>query len=192
MPQEPDRVRRAASKATGISAATGPDAEPLNLATDSAPQVIERLLSFLGMADPLGVGAGSQQAAALPPVAPSELRYAELLKKLGGRNKIPSTGWKPLHELVGEVFAPAEKSSQLPKRVRLASYNVENNNVITHAIEPPYTRMDATIDDFTKLVRDGALVPDGPPTEGKTVPQLWKLLEKALSRGTSVARRVKK
>lgn len=148
----PNRIAKAASKATSISAGSGPSAEPLNLATAGIPE----LLHALGLDDLLGIGEGSLQSA-------------------GG----PVTGTKPLAEMLGDVFTPKNPKSDVPRRVRLTSIDPEKDKVVTHALDKHYTQMDATPRDMAGLIREGELIPEGPAL--LDVPALYAKLRRVMA-----------
>lgn len=134
----------------------GPDAEPLNLATDSLPQVVVRLLKVLGLDQPLGIEGGSSLASS-------------------------PTGTKPLTEMLGEIFTPKTSTGSMPKRIRVSSLDPAENLARTFggkATGPLDIPMDSSMDDLARLIKSGELIPEGPAE--KTIPQLLAQLKRVL------------
>lgn len=119
-------------------------------------------------------GEGPGELSGVMPLGPSDLRFAELLAKFGGKPGLQAAA-KPLSDWLGEILTAPKAGKAFPKRMRLTSIDPEAGSAVLHDLKK-FTPFDTSIAELRKLLSSGELVPHGPATEGATVPALVKKL----------------
>lgn len=86
---------------------------------------------------------------------------------------------KPLTEMLGEILTPNVKGSGLPARMRLTGYSPLEQTVSLHGVGNGQP-IESSIQEFQRLHDAGAIMREGPSTEGLSVAALVKRLRAML------------